>query len=159
MTQPVTDAPASELPPRLRDANLIVAKHAKWAAITGLVPIPFIDFAVIIGIQVRMVKELCALYGVEFRDNLGKTAVTATIGGTVPVLVMSSAAKLVPFVGALGAMAFTPAVAATTTYAAGCAFIDHFETGGSLLSFHPGRMRSYFERHTARRRAEAEAAR
>lgn len=151
--------PVNEEPVRVHAANAIVARHVKWAAAAGLVPLPLVDFAAILGIQVKMVKDLCEFYGVEFRENLGKTAILGLIGSSVPALVIGSVAKVVPWIGALGAIAFTPAVAATMTYAVGSAFVDHFESGGTLLTLRNSRLREAYEQHRSRRHAEEAAAR
>ena len=141
VTEPRVDAD------RVVSAKGIVGHYAKIAAATGLIPIPVVDFFAVTGIQLKMIKELCDLYGIEFRENIGRASLLSIIGGSVPAMLVGSATKLVPLVGAIGAIAFTPLVAGTTTYGVGNAFIDHVESGGTLLTFRGRRIRDLFRRH------------
>ena len=55
----------------------------------------------------------------------------------------------IPIVGSLMSLATVPALGSAATYAIGTVFIQHFESGGTLLDFNPEAVRSHFEREFA----------
>jgi len=131
----------------LPTANEIVRKNTYWAAGVGVVPIPVVDFLGVTGIQVKMLAELCKLYDVEFRKNLGKNLIGSLVGGAIPLglsMPVASLVKAVPLIGStLGAVSM-PVLAGASTYAIGKVFVQHFECGGTLLTFDPEKVREYF---------------
>ena len=131
------------------EAEAVVHRNVLWAFGAGVLPIPMFDVVAITGVQVKLLKELSELYGIEFREGLAKKAVTSLLVGVGGVglggALGASLIKFVPIVGyALGA-ASVPVVAGALTHAVGRAFIMHFEAGGTLLDFDPKAMRAYFE--------------
>jgi uncharacterized protein (DUF697 family) len=52
--------------------------------------------------------------------------------------------KAIPGVGGLIGMVASPALAGASTYALGKVFIQHFESGGTLLDFDPAKMKAYY---------------
>jgi uncharacterized protein (DUF697 family) len=138
---------------RISDANKLVSRYALYAAGGGLIPVPTLDIAAIIAVQIKMVADLSKLYDVPFSQDRAKTVVTALIGGVLPgalaggsLAVLGTVIKLIPIVGtAIGAVT-TSAFAYALTLAVGKVFTLHFETGGSLLNFEPEKVRSHFEK-------------
>ena len=109
----------------------------------GLVPLPGVDLLTLTAAQLRMLQRVCQLYGVRFRDNLGKSALSALISALIPVKSSVSLAmflKLFPGFGHLAGGASVSLLAGALTYASGRVFIAHFERGGTLLDFHPRQM-------------------
>ena len=51
---------------------------------------------------------------------------------------------MLPFVGYVVGGLSTPLLAGAATYAVGKVFIQHFESGGTLLDFEPAKVREYF---------------
>lgn len=134
---------------RQLEAEAVVHRNVLWAFGAGVLPIPVFDVVAITGVQVKMLKELSELYGLEFREGMAKKAVTSLLVGVGGVgiggALGASLMKFVPVIGyALGA-ASVPVVAGALTHAVGKAFIMHFEAGGTLLDFDPKAMRSFFE--------------
>jgi uncharacterized protein (DUF697 family) len=145
MTDPVASPEAS---PHESEAMAIVRSYMGWSAGAGLVPLPGLDIAAIVGVQVKMLQDLSALYGVPFRTNLAKPLIVALVSGGGSVLLGASAAslvKVVPLIGALAGMFALPALAAASCYATGKVFIQHFESGGTFLDFDPAKVRAYYE--------------
>jgi uncharacterized protein (DUF697 family) len=71
------------------------------------------------------------------------------IGASVPGLqarFFSSGLKMIPGVGTIAGMFATPAISAASTFAVGRVFVQHLETGGTLLTFDASKMRMHFER-------------
>jgi uncharacterized protein (DUF697 family) len=152
---PPPPAKSLTIPPA---ALVIVAKHAKYAALLGLVPVPLLDFGAILAVQLKMVDQICQLYGQPFKKNALMATILSLIGSSIPTFAISSAARLVPWIGAIGAIAFTPAVAATTTYAVGRTFVDYFASGGTITSLPLSWFTATYKRYKAEEDAAAAAA-
>jgi uncharacterized protein (DUF697 family) len=138
-------------------ANQIINRHTAYGAVGGLLPIPALDLAVIIGVQIKMIAELAQVYEVPFSENAVKGYVVALIGGGLPVSGVSgmigSALKGVPVVGSLLGMFVVPGVAAASTYAVGKIFAWHFESGGTIGDFNVDAARDRFQQEFERARA------
>jgi uncharacterized protein (DUF697 family) len=135
--QAETLAPAKT--PRQPRAEKIVKRYMWWTAGGGLIPIPVADLAVVTGFQLLMLRRLCQLYGVPFSEEWGKTVLSALLGGIAP-----SYFKSIPGVGTAVGMITAPIFNAASTYSVGKIFIQHFESGGTLLTFDPAKMKNYF---------------
>lgn len=136
-----------ELPPT-SGAHQIVMTNTYWAAGSGLIPVPLVDFMAITALQLKMIRELTAYYQLEFQQERAKAAVTALISGTATPLLaygpVSAVLKALPVVGqTLGALSAT-LVGGSLTYAVGKVFTLHFGSGGTLMDFDPERFRDYF---------------
>jgi uncharacterized protein (DUF697 family) len=145
--QPAPPEPAAVHPPapapahqdallRRSRAREIVERHATYAAAGGLVPLPIADVAAITAIIVRMVKLLSQHYGVSFERDRTRAIVLGLIGGAAPTGVAVVAAttflRTVPGVNLIG-LAVSSMAAAVCTRSVGRIFIEHFESGGTLL--------------------------
>jgi uncharacterized protein (DUF697 family) len=117
-------------------AREIVERHATYAAAGGLVPLPIADVAAITAIIVRMVKLLSQHYGVPFERDRTRAIVLGLMGGAAPTGVAVVAAttflRTVPGVNLIG-LAVSSMAAAVCTRGVGRIFIEHFESGGTLL--------------------------
>lgn len=141
---------------RLAAAESIVNSHALISAGAGFVPMPGLDLAAMSASQLWLLKRLSALYGVPFTEDLARKLVASLLSGFVPLQLaapVASAVKMVPFVGSLLGGFSMVAVGGAVTYAIGRAFVQHFESGGTLLTFDPPRVRSFFEAEYRRRMA------
>jgi len=136
-------------------ANAAIKRFSLWSAGFGLIPLPIIDIAAITGTQVKLVHDLAKIYGREFSEERVHAAIGALVGAILPVAVGTgtmSALKMIPVIGQIAGVLLVPALAAASTIAVGRVFVQHFETGGTLLDFDPEKMKAYFQ-------AEFEAAR
>jgi uncharacterized protein (DUF697 family) len=119
-------------------ANKLVDRFAVWSGVAGFIPMPVVDVLAIGGLQVQMLRRLSQVYGVPFSDNSGKAVIASLAGTMIPTssgIGAASVMKFVPVLGTLTAGFVLPALSAGATYAIGRAFIQHFETGGTLLDF------------------------
>ncbi len=125
----------------------IIQKYMYWSMGAGLIPVPAIDIAALLAIQLTMVAKLARAYGQQFSRDRGKAFVGSLVGGVLPTAgaaPVSSLIKMVPLVGQLaGAMAM-PVLAGASTYAVGRVFVQHFESGGTFLNFDPESVRGYY---------------
>jgi len=93
-----------------------------------------------------MLRRLSQIYGVEFSENRGKALIAALAGCMIPAtsgMGAASALKAVPVVNILAAGFVMPVLSAGATYAIGKAFVQHFESGGTLLDFNPPDYREF----------------
>lgn len=118
---------------RKAKSKQIVIANIFWAVSIGIVPIPMVDLALIMAIQMKMVNELSFLYNVKFSKNRTRAIVVSLIGG-VGIIGMSSL-KLIPVAGTIGAGLNFGLISGAFTFAIGQVFIDHFESGGTSENF------------------------
>ena len=143
-------APPKALSARQVKAHEIVRKNMYWALGVGLVPIPLLDLAAITAVQIKMLKELSGLYGVNFAEDKAKTAVASLVAGlgsvTLAGLIGGSLFKIIPVVGQLVDLLGRPVLAGALTLAVGNVFTVHYESGGTLLDLDVEKMREHFRR-------------
>ena len=138
-----TPASAEE---RAELAGKLVDRFAIWSGVAGLVPVPVVDVVAVGGLQVQMLRRLSQIYAVEFSANRGKALIAALAGSIIPEtsrMGAASALKTVPVLGTLASAFVMPVLSAGATFAIGKAFIQHFESGGTLLDFNPPDYREF----------------
>jgi uncharacterized protein (DUF697 family) len=106
----------------------IVMLYSQYAAAAGLIPLPGIDFAAVGALQLRMIAELAAHYGVPFNHQVGRSLLATMVGGF-------GAAKLSYALGPVIGIVAKPGAAFGATWAIGKLFVSHFESGGTLTDF------------------------
>ena len=131
------------------NANKTIRHHVYAALGVGLIPIPFIDFVGVTGIQLNLMRKLAQVYNIPFSKDMVKNLIGALIGGAFPASIgpriAFSVSKTVPGVGqALGAVSAS-AVSGACTYAVGKVFSRHFAEGGTFLSFDPEAAKAFYE--------------
>jgi uncharacterized protein (DUF697 family) len=108
--------------------------------------VPVVDIVAVAGLQVQMLRRISQVYNVAFTENRGKALIAGLAGSLIPAssgLGAVSALKAVPIFGTLTAGLVMPVLSAGATYAIGKAFIQHFESGGTLLDFNPPDYREF----------------
>lgn len=131
------------------DANDEIKNHVIAALAIGLVPLPGVDMAAMIAVQVRMVHKICTIYGVTLRENAARAAVLALAGGVLPATLASgfvSGLKIIPGLGSLAGAAGSSLLGGAMTYAIGRVFQEHLETHESLIDFDPTKARAAMRR-------------
>jgi uncharacterized protein (DUF697 family) len=129
---------------KVGDADAIVMDYVAWSAGVVLIPLPFIDVIVGTVLRLKMVEKLSDLYEIPFSKNRGKALIAALIGGLQTRLLTGSLVKIIPGVGISGAIVIMGTMSGAMTYAVGKVFVQHFETGGTLLDFDPAKVKAYF---------------
>ena len=122
-------------------ANRIVRNYSLGAVAPGFVPFPWLDLALLAGIQLKMLHRLATLYQVDFSSQLGKSSIAALVGVSLPRCLTG---YFVPIFGRLVGMFSTTLFSVASTYAVGKVFIQHFESGGTLLTFDPDKVKAYY---------------
>ncbi len=114
------------------DTEQIIRSHVLWAMGAGLIPLPLLDIAAVTGVQLDMLKQLAAVYGVDYSKEAGKAFVSALSGGTLAA-VGASIFKAIPGVGTvLGGLSMS-ALSGASTYAVGQVAVRQFAASGTLF--------------------------
>ncbi len=103
--QAAPDDPQTTLTPEQHHAaaEQLVRQYTLAAMAVALVPLPLVDLAVLVGVQLKMLHGLAGLYGIAFKADLGPSVIAGLIGGTVPTAVSPSlAARLGKFIPGAG---------------------------------------------------------
>ena len=152
MAQQSTESPetgqatAATTEPRHETASKLVDRFAVWSGVGGLIPLPFVDVLAVGGLQLQMLRRLSQIYDVQFSENRGKALIASIAGTMIPVtsgMGAASALKGVPILGMIASAFVMPVLSAGATYAIGKAFVQHFESGGTLLDFNPPDYREF----------------
>jgi uncharacterized protein (DUF697 family) len=140
-------------------ARSIINRHMWLAVGIGLIPIPVLDMAALIALQLRMLRQLSENYRVPFYRGLVKKLVSALVGGIIPTslaAIMGGGIRLVPVLGPMLGVMSMPLFSGATTLAVGKIFMQHFESGGTFLDFQPAQVRAYFRQEFEASQARAQ---
>lgn len=143
--------PAPTLDPAVRTAQAegVIRRNVFWALGAGVLPLPILDVAAVTAVELKLLKELSAVYGVEFSARLGRKVILSLLASAgvlgAGCLIGGSLAKLIPMLGMTLGFVSVPVLVAAFTHALGRVLLMHFESGGSLLNFDPAAMRAHFQ--------------
>lgn len=146
-------------------ADEIVNKYSRWAIAPGVLPVPFVDWAVLSGLQLKMIHELCQLYEVPFSQDRAKIILTTVLAGAAPHATTLGAVgmfgryfKALPGIGTIAGIATSTAAAVGTTYAVGAVFARQLEEGATLDAMDARKMSEDVKAKYEAKKAEHEAA-
>ncbi len=148
----VNEAPRSDaleaLEERNEHADGIIKKYVLAAMGCGLIPMPAVDLAAVLAMEMKRIQELATVYAFTFPSRQVFYKIAISIMGSLGPLYLSQRygqlIKTVPLVGHVAAAALVVTNGASV-YAVGKVFQKHFESGGSFLSRGKTRVRGYFE--------------
>ncbi len=129
---------------RTSHANSVIKNHMIWAMGAGFIPVPVADFFAVGAIQLDMIRQLCKVYELDFKESEGKAVITALTGSGLARL-GARAVKFIPVVGTMIGGVTLAVLSGASTYAIGEVFKTHFETGGTFLDFDPSRLKKYYD--------------
>lgn len=147
----VTETDAAEtVAPNIQrlEANSLIKNYVITAIGLGLIPLPLVDMAAFVALQVKLVHGLSKVYDIPFKQNLGRSLIVSLLSGVgslVGIMGIASLAKIFPVFGSLGGGVGVAATLGAITYAVGHVFATHFEKGGTLLDFNPKKMQGLFK--------------
>lgn len=136
----------------LINSEKTIKKYMYLSMGAGLIPIPLVDMAAVLSLQLRMVAVIAREYQKDFSHDAGKAFIAALVGGSVPATggpALASLLKRVPVIGQTVGVLAMPALAGASTYAVGKVFQSHFASGQTFLSFNPVEMTKHYEEHRA----------
>jgi len=133
---------------RISQANKLVRNHSVLSAAMGVVPLPPLTMALILANNLKMLHKLSSVYGVKFRKDAGKAAISSFLGGCGTVSISGrliwGLSTAIPVAAPVISIVTIPAFGAATTYAIGHLFIQHFESGGTFLTFDPEKVKDHY---------------
>ena len=148
-TLPVDTTAKSEFAARLAQGEAIVRKNVFWALGAGVVPIPILDIAAVMAVELKLLRELSDVYQVKFSEGIGKKIVYSLLSsvGLVGIggMVGGSLAKFIPAIGTTLGFISVPVLTGAFTHAMGRVLLVHFEAGGTLLDLDVAAMRLHFK--------------
>jgi uncharacterized protein (DUF697 family) len=121
---------------RLR-AKQTIRDHVLLAAGAMAIPVPFVDMAAEAAVQVRMIRRLAAIHGVDFAEERAKALVAAALGGFSAGWAAGALLRYASFAMYFANFLPSAAIASTITWGIGRLFDQHFENGGRLDDMHP----------------------
>ncbi|MES2355826.1 MAG: DUF697 domain-containing protein [Pseudomonadota bacterium] len=142
-----TTEKCTDLATRSERLDRLARNHILAASGVGLVPIPIVDIAGVMGVHLDLIKKLSDEYNVPFDKSRGKTILTALLGGLFPVAIagtVMSLLKFIPVIGQTAGAVTLPVLFGASTYAVHKVFVLHYEAGGTLLDLNPAKMKQYF---------------
>lgn len=128
---------------RAKHADSIIQNHMIWSMGAGFIPVPIADFFAVSAIQLDMIRQLCKLYEIDFKETQGKALITALTGSGLARL-GARAVKFIPGVGSVLGGVTLAVLSGASSYALGEVFKKHFETGGTFLDFDVSRLKKYY---------------
>lgn len=144
-----------DYPKRTEQANTTVRNYVLIAMGAGAalaaipVPItPWLDLGALTAINLKMLYGLTEDYDIPFSKDLGKETISSLLAGVVPaggtIPLAKGLIKLIPGIGVWASIGSSTLLSGAATYAVGKVFIQHFEAGGTILTFNPAKVREYF---------------
>ncbi|MEM6321848.1 MAG: DUF697 domain-containing protein [Bacteroidota bacterium] len=129
-------------------AQSIIKRHVFFSTGAGFIPVPVLDIVAVSAIQIDMLRQLCKLYGQDFKDSKGKAFVGTLTGTTLSRVAahsVGSVFKVIPFVGSIVGGVTTSAFAGAATYAIGQVVTQHFASGGSFDNFKVDDLKDFYK--------------
>jgi len=127
MTTPLTRAALR----RLHGQDLVI-HHTAMAAGTMVIPVPLLDAAAELAIQIRMAKKLCMLYGVDFNKEHARAVITGIVGGISLGAISAAGLRYLSFASNFAGTLPSASLAAVYTYTIGTMLLDRLEQHGKL---------------------------
>ncbi|MEC4720697.1 DUF697 domain-containing protein [Noviherbaspirillum sp. CPCC 100848] len=113
-------------------AHDVIVHHTTLAAGSMAIPIPGFDVAAELGIQVRMVKKLCELYGAQFTAGSARKVITGIVGGLSIGSLSTAALRYVSFASYFAGTLPSAGLTAAYTYTIGNQLIERLERYGTI---------------------------
>lgn len=138
----------------------LAKNHILAAMGVGLIPVPLVDVVALMGVQLDMIRKIAAEYDIPFKQDRGKSIITSLVGGLLSMefgFSLSSLIKCIPVIGQTTGAIAMPIISGASTYAIYKVFVQHFESGGTILDLDPSKVKSFFaEQFTKGKKAAAE---
>ncbi|MFK8005579.1 MAG: DUF697 domain-containing protein [Saprospiraceae bacterium] len=130
---------------RIESSDKIIRNHIVWSMGAGLIPVPIADFFAVSAIQLDMVRQMCKVYDVDFKETEGKAVISSMTSSGLARLGARAALKFIPGVGTMIGGMTMAVLSGASTYALGEVFKKHFETGGTFLDFDADRLTKMYK--------------
>ncbi|GAB4366035.1 MAG: hypothetical protein ACPW60_10760 [Methylohalobius sp. ZOD2] len=129
----------SELPKSKRlsakgiNAQRVINKYSFMASGIGFVPSPILGQIAVGGILVKLLQDLCRIYGISLSDHKIKVIVASVLGGAhsewIGYYLMKYIKNYSPALVPAGSYFLRPAISGLIVYYIGKLFLGHLESG------------------------------
>jgi len=130
---------------RIESSDKIIRNHIIWSMGAGLIPVHIADFFAVSAIQLDMVRQMCKLYDLDFKETEGKAVISSMTSSGLAMLGAQAAIKIIPGIGTVVGGMTMAVLSGASTYALGEVFKKHFETGGTFLDFDIDRLTKMYK--------------
>jgi uncharacterized protein (DUF697 family) len=117
-------------------ARRVINKYTVLASGVGFIPVHFAGQVAVGGLLVKLLNDLCRIYGLSFSDHQIKIIVTAVLGGAhydwISHYLMKYIKGYMPVLNSAGSLLLSPAISGLLVYYIGKMFLDHLESGAWL---------------------------
>lgn len=127
------------------EADSIIRNHVILSMGASFIPLLLADILAVGALQLDMIRQLCRVYNVDFKETQGKAIVTALTSSTLARAGARSLIKLIPGIGTAIGGATVSVFAGASTYAVGEVFKKHFASGGTILDFDTERLKKMYQ--------------
>ena len=114
-------------------AQRLINKYTAIASGSGFIPVPLFGQFAVAGLLMKLLSDLCRIYGVSFSDHQIKITVTAILGGAhaewLNHYLMKYIRGYIPILSSTGVLLMRPAMSGLLVYYIGKMFLGHFQSG------------------------------
>jgi len=141
--------------PYSEKAENTIRHHMIWSMGAGFIPLPLADLFSVSAIQLNLIRRLCKIYEVDFREEEGKAIITALTSSALAKLGARTMIKFIPVFGSLVGGVTMSVLSGASTYAVGQTFKYHFEKGGTILDIDLSRLKKDYHNTFEKGKEEA----
>ena len=127
-----TPAPLTRKALRRIEAQDAIVHHTTMAAASMAIPVPLLDVATELTIQVRMAKKLCELYGAQFNVAGAREVITGIVGGLSFGALSTAALRYISFASYFAGTLPSAGLTAAYTFTIGELLLERLETYGRI---------------------------
>ena len=129
-------------------ANRVVKIHSVISGALGVIPLPPLGVAMIVANNLKMLHKLSTIYGIKYYKDVGKEAISSFLVGcgtySISGRLIWGLSALAPVAAPVIGVVTIPIFGSSATYAIGKIFVQHFESGGTFLTFDPEKVRGHY---------------
>lgn len=136
-------------------AESTIRNHMLYSMGAGLIPFPLADLFTVGAVQLDLIRRLCKIYEVDFKEEEGKAIITSLTSSMLAKLGARTAIKLIPGIGTIIGGVTMSVLSGASTYAVGHSFRTHFEKGGTILDIDLNRIKKVYREKFEKGKEEA----
>jgi uncharacterized protein (DUF697 family) len=125
-------APLTRAALRRLHAQDVIVRHTSMAGASMVIPVPLLDMAAALSIQIWMAKKLCILYGAEFNRTMARDIITGVLGGLSPGSVSATALRYLSFASYFTGTLPSAGLSAAYTYVLGELLLERLIVSGRI---------------------------
>ena len=114
-------------------AERIIKKSTISSMAAGAVPVPIVDVALVMGIQMKMLQQLCEAYEVNYSTEKMNAWIASILSGTLLMRFGGSTLKFMPGLGWLAGGATLALTSGASTFALGNIAMGYLAEGQSFV--------------------------